>query len=283
MNTPRWNRVMSAAQLLTDNDHVAARLTNLAIVAARGHVVANKGLPLLDGASLERKVRDIALYPLPRLSKSEQKWTRMSDLLRTIVCEQFGSHDLDLWVEAWQAADPGRKSRGAYATPSVFASELAMATITPLLGTRRSIRVIDPSAGAGALLLAAYRVLSAGKNAVGRRKVLQGLYGVEVDPVSRELCCLLLWLESGCNREDLSVISRNIALGESLGREWWKDGEAPFDVLIMNPPWESPSSHHRRECSTLGCTGSINKAAQSRERRSAWITAALHRAGNWGS
>jgi hypothetical protein len=239
MNTPRWNQVMSAAQHLTDSVHVSARITNLAIVAARAHLVANKGKAVLDGASLEAGMRQIALYPLPKLSKSAQLWNGLVNLLRASVSEKFSDRDLDAWVEAWQAADPGRKSRGAYATPSIFANELATGTVAPFVGSKCLVRVIDPSAGAGALLLAAYRALSAGKTETSRRKILRGLYGLEVDPVSRELCCLLLWLESGCHPDDLALIAGNVSVGEALGRNWWKDGGAPFDVLIMNPPWES--------------------------------------------
>jgi hypothetical protein len=230
---------MIAAQGLTDNEHVAARITNLGIVAARAYFHSHETGEVLDGHSVEQRMREISLFPFPRLSKSGRKWDAFADVLKSVSGKAFTARDFDLWVEAWQAADPGRKSRGAYATPSVFANELAYATLSPYLGIRRVIRVVDPSAGAGALLLAAFRVLSAGKTGASRRKILRGLHGVELDPISRELCCLMLWLESGAQREDLDIIATNIQLGESLGRDWWRNGEAPYDALIMNPPWES--------------------------------------------
>lgn len=239
MNVVQWNRAMAAAQELSADDRVAARLTNLGIVAARAHFECNGRGSQLDGSLLEKEMRDLALFALPSLARSRTKWNVFADIVMGLAATPFSATDLDLWVEAWQAGDSGRKFRGAYATPSVFANELAYATLSPYLESSRMIRVIDPSAGAGALLLAAFRVLSSRKSPAARRKILGGLHGVEVDPISRELCCLLLWLQSGTPRDYLDIIATNIRVGEALGRDWWGNKEAPFDALIMNPPWES--------------------------------------------
>ena len=237
MNIVRWNKAMSAARMLTVDHHSAARITNLAIAAAAAHFLSHNAAEDFD--SLETLVRNIALFPLPSLSKNRQKWRGFADVVKAVAARNFTPRDLDLWVEAWHSADPNRKTRGAYATPSVFANELASATLWPYL-TRQFVRIIDPSAGAGALLLACFRLLSNGKTAAGRRKVLRGLYGIELDPVSRELCCLMLWLASGAVKDDLDLIAANIQVGDALTRDWWSSGkDAPFNALIMNPPWES--------------------------------------------
>ena len=36
----------------------------------------------------------------------------------------------------------------------------------------------------------------------------------------------------------LNQIAKNITLGNALTLDWWTDQEL-FDVVLMNPPWES--------------------------------------------
>lgn len=140
--------------------------------------------------------------------------------------------NLDAWVEAFQASGHDRKTAGAYATPSAFADVLARGALDgSIVGIPR---ILDPSAGAGNLLLAAYRSLRA-RGCEAQDAVL-ALHGVELDPAARELCVLLLWLTSGAS-VSLSNIANRIVVDNALTRDWWR-GES-FDVVLMNPPWES--------------------------------------------
>jgi predicted RNA methylase len=141
---------------------------------------------------------------------------------------------LDGWIEAFQASDPARKSLGAFATPTVFADALAEVTISQ---DKCSLprRVIDPAAGTGALLLAAHRrLVSLG---VEREAASLRLYGVEFDRSSRELCVVLLWVAGGGGSALLRILATNIECGDALQVPWSE--REPFDVLLMNPPWES--------------------------------------------
>jgi len=145
----------------------------------------------------------------------------------------IGSHDA--WVGASQAADPARKNRGAYATPCVLADPMAGLLLGRRSGT--PARILDPSAGGGGLLLAVLRRL-AGSNADAARLVdaARRLYGVELDPVARELCCLQIWL--ACRGvEKIDSIATRILCDNAITRDWHAD--EPYDALIMNPPWES--------------------------------------------
>lgn len=143
---------------------------------------------------------------------------------------------IDEWIEAFQAADSARKSLGAYATPTPFADALAQATLAPLIGSSSTPpTIVDPTAGAGSLLLAAHRYLvAAGYDAV---ECVSRLQGVELDPAARELCVLLLWTAAGPGGPQLAQIAANIRLANAVTFDW--QALAPFDALLMNPPWES--------------------------------------------
>lgn len=142
---------------------------------------------------------------------------------------------IDDWIEEFQSADAARKSLGAYATPAPFSDVLARETLKPLLNKRTELRIVDPAAGAGSLLLAAHRCLvDAGHDP---RSSICSLHGAELDPAARELCVLLLWTSAGSNDADLERIARNIRLTNAITFDW--QSLEPFDVLLMNPPWES--------------------------------------------
>jgi len=130
-------------------------------------------------------------------------------------------------------ADPRRKSLGAYATPSVFADAIARKAIGER--KRKLPRIVDPAAGAGNLLTAAFRWLVFQGHS--ELDAVYALHGVELDPEARELCALALWLSAGRARADLRRIASQIVVDNALTRDWWAD--PCFDVLLMNPPWES--------------------------------------------
>jgi N-6 DNA Methylase len=139
-------------------------------------------------------------------------------------CKPWGGPDQ--WVQAFQGADLHRKSKGAYATPTSFADAIAEATLNPLRHRAR-LRIVDPSAGAGAFLVAAIKALRRSATAM------------ELDPLSRELCCLLIWIDAASARPSLKIISQHIIVANAIKYDWWSNQRGPFDALLMNPPWES--------------------------------------------
>jgi hypothetical protein len=252
-----WTSVREAARQLDADGLSEIRLSNLAIAASAA--MSAHLLPSLrrssEGNALRRAMETIAIEPLPQLVSSDAAWKKLASSARLAANVVLDSRTVDEWIEVTQAADAGRKPRGAYATPMVLARKLAYAALAPLIGSRASPRVIDPSAGAGNLLIAALEVLTEGLTGANARNIVYSLHGVELDAPTRELCCLLLWIAAAPGKPDLHTIAANIELGNAITRDWsCPDGQsAAFDVLLMNPPWESlrhevdDSGHHLSE------------------------------------
>lgn len=224
-----WNAIFE--QLGSASVQRRRRLTNLIIasIATLGRAHNQR----ISGARLRATSHDIAGHIGSTFKDVQCDWEVLAELgsragLVLTAC------DFDRWTEAFQAADPQRKTVGAYATPAVFADALAERVLKT--GQDAEIpSVVDPAAGCGNLLLAALRRLTdLGHEAA---EVAKRLYGVELDPAARELCIQQLWLAAGGRQELLGVLASNIVCANALTYEWG-EGEA-FDVLLMNPPWES--------------------------------------------
>jgi len=98
--------------------------------------------------------------------------------------------------------------------------------------------MVDPSVGAGNLMLAAIEQYGRGGTDAFLRKFILSLYGVELDPRARELCCLLIWLFGAESGVKLEQVASNIRTDNALTHDWWSNQDL-FQVLLMNPPWES--------------------------------------------
>jgi hypothetical protein len=255
MTKQAWEEVCAAAARLAGEPQTARRLANLSMIAAAVHAPNHYhyGIPhVWGGTTLAAMLPRVVLHPLPRLRAQDAAWDRLAAAAARVAPVVNAPAALEAWVAEWQAAGEGRKSQGAYATPTELADQLARLTLKPLL-KRRTVRVVDPSAGAGSLLLAALRVLAGCGGPARQRTVALHLYGAELDPDARELCCHLLWLASGALPSDLPLIAANIVVGDALSSDWWAEkARAPFDALLMNPPWESlrqalPDGHSAAE------------------------------------
>jgi predicted RNA methylase len=227
-----WNEMRSLL-ISSDGDAVAARYANLAIAAAMtvqtDHTVA------WTAVGLKAAIFDIARHTLLPSRSSETVWKALAELADRIPSCAPTIQNVDEWVEAFQNAGSSRKELGAFATPAAFAKRLAADTLVAPIKSK-PVRIVDPACGAGALLVACLDVIAPRP---GKRRIdaVHRLHGVELDPDARELCCLLLWMFAG-NGASLQVISENIKCGNAVTVDWWSNN-ALFDVLIMNPPWES--------------------------------------------
>jgi hypothetical protein len=242
MTKQAWEEVHAAVAKLSSDPLAARRLANLSMVAAAAHrlVRFRAGVPpAWGGAALAAAIPRIALREPPRVRAQDASWERLAAAAAQVAPVVSTAAALEAWIAEWQAASEGQKSQGAYATPTELADQLARLTLGPLLG-QRTVRVVDPSAGAGSLLLAALRVLVGRGGPARRRTVALHLHGAELDPDARELCCHLIWLASGANPEDLPIIAANVVVGDALSLDWWAvKSHLAFDALLMNPPWES--------------------------------------------
>jgi predicted RNA methylase len=223
-----WGQVYELARRLAEGRE-AVRLANLALAAC-----ASARDPL-DGRRLRAATGRLAVAGKLECDRDPKSWRELAEAARTSAGRLRGVAGHDAWVRASQEADAARKSRGAYATPGALADPMARL----LLRRSRSepSRILDPSAGGGALLLAVFRRIAGpradrGELAAAARR----LHGVELDPVARELCCLQIWLACRGSDEIASIASR-IDCDNAITRRWSDD--EPYDALIMNPPWES--------------------------------------------
>ncbi|HEY7060047.1 MAG TPA: N-6 DNA methylase [Chloroflexota bacterium] len=187
-----------------------------------------------------------------------------------------------------------RKQAGAYYTPPALVQALIQHALVPAMEERLAgartpaareaallgLRVCDPAAGTGAILLAAARDLGrelarvrtgglaqpspAVVRAAVSDVVRHCLYGVDRDPLAVDVCRLALWLECADDTLSLDFLDDHVECGDSLagradvgalgadgasaqcgGFQWPQEffevmGAGGFDVVLGNPPFANP-------------------------------------------
>ncbi len=145
--------------------------------------------------------------------------------------------------ELVNTAGSDRKKTGSYYTPDSLVQELIKSALEPVIQQRLEanksnpteallgIRVIDPACGSGHFLLAAARrlaqelaLLRSEDGAVKppdyrhalREVVNQCIFGVDRNPMARELARTALWLEGFEEGQPLSFIDHHLQCGDAL-------------------------------------------------------------------
>lgn len=264
---PSWRRdrsdLLEVATALRGEDRSATRVADLLVGRTLAGLLGLLG-EKIEPSQLERALSEVALSPLPSLSRGQTVRNRAIDAALRCAMHLADGSSFHLWSESSQAADPGRKGRGAFSTPPALATVMATEALARSEDSGLPM-VVDPSAGHGGLLLPLASALLAQGHAPP--EVACCLHGVELDPHARELCCLILWLRFADPSVGLDALASRIVAGNALRGGWrhqqqqaglldeepgpefsslaWESAFAEaferggFDLVMANPPWES--------------------------------------------
>ena len=109
-----------------------------------------------------------------------------------------------------------RKRSGSFYTRPPLARAVARRTLAPWLADPTEVPAIcDPAMGCGSLLLAALALL---RERFGSAAI-QGLHGVDADPLAVDLSRFLVWRAAGAPTADLGL-ARRLVCGDSLVGAW---------------------------------------------------------------
>ncbi len=175
---------------------------------------AHEGLDLHRSRALIERLYAPELGPLPSLGD-------VAAAQDTVALDALGARYERLLAHGQNAA---KKRRGSFYTPAPLARRLC----EKALASRRCSRVLDPSCGAGAVLLEALDFADPA-----------ALHGVDIDPVAVWLARVSLSLRAKTlSDRDFDPWCSRIRVADALAEETF-DAVAPFDAIVGNPPWVS--------------------------------------------
>lgn len=251
-----WDALRAIARLA----HAGCSAGDLKVTPFNGRLFAPARTPLADRRNLDDEAARRAVLALStRPSADRAGHERIA--YRDLGVEQLGAVYetlLDYKPEVTPASPstcrthvvlrPGsgtRKATGTFYTPQPIAEYLVRRTLGPLVhGTEPErilqLRIVDPSMGSGAFLVAACRYLAAAyeaalirtggchpsdigdsERAAIRRTVAERcLYGVDLNPMAVQLARLSLWLTTLAGDRPLSFLDHRLQVGNSLLGAW---------------------------------------------------------------
>jgi hypothetical protein len=258
-----WQSLQAIARLA----HRGCTAGSLRVVPFNGRLFAPAAAPLAESTLIDdRVIADVLLAVTTRPSADRRERISYADL----GVEQLGSV-YERVLEYAPSRQDGvirmaptdrRKRSGTFYTPRAMTEYLVRRTLAPLVRGASpdrilALRVVDPSMGSGAFLVAACRYLaaayeqalveegavargdlSAADRAEFRRAIAQRcLYGVDANPTAVQLARLSLWLSTLAVDRPLTFLDHRLRTGNSLA------GAAIADVLRQPP---SPGGVRRR-------------------------------------
>lgn len=227
-----WESLQAIARLA----HRGCTAGTLRVVPFNGRLFAPATAPLADSFRLDDGVaRDVLLAVTTRPGVDRRERIGYGDL----GVEQLGA--VYERVLDYTPAGERRKSSGTFYTPRAMTEYLVRRTLAPLVRGKRpeeilALRVLDPSMGSGAFLVAACRYLADAyeealisegtvvradltvtDRARFRRAIAQRcLYGVDINPTAVQLARLSLWLCTLAADRPLSFLDHHLRAGNSL-------------------------------------------------------------------
>ncbi len=244
-----WDALRAIARLA----HAGCRAGDLRVTPFNGRLFSPARTPLaerrdLDDEEARQALRALSSRPTPDRAGRERI------AYRDLGVEQLGAVyetllDYEPQIEAatvrLKCGSGIRKATGTFYTPQPIADYLVRRTLAPLVRDATpdqilQLRIVDPSMGSGAFLVAACRYLSAAYEAalvrsgvchpadVGpaerscvRRTIAERcLYGVDLNPMAVQLGRLSLWLATLAVDRPLSFLDHRLQVGDSLLGAW---------------------------------------------------------------
>jgi hypothetical protein len=241
-----WDALRAIARLA----HSGCRAGDLHVTPFNGRLFSPARTPLAERRGLDDERARRALVSLAtRGARGGAGRERIA--YRDLGVEQLGSVYESL-LDYRPSADPVglvagsgvRKSTGTFYTPQPIADYLVRRTLGPLTEGAEPeailrLRVVDPSMGSGAFLVAACHYLAqayeaalvrdgrhpgdfgdADRAAIRRTIAERCLYGVDINPMAVQLARLSLWLTTLAADRPLTFLDHRLQTGDSLLGAW---------------------------------------------------------------
>jgi hypothetical protein len=263
--------VWPALQAISRLAHAGCKAGDLEVTAFNGRLFSPRHAPLAD----RRRIPDaVAAEVLLSLATETGPSGRRRISYHDLGVEQLGSvYERVLEYEPVAAGRAIRLSRtsierkttGSFYTPRSITEFLVRRTLAPLAEHKHAdeilrLRILDPSMGSGAFLVAACRYLAdqcerayieegvwsaaevpaADRAALTRQIGEQCLFGVDLNPVAVQLARLSLWLTTLASDRPLTFLDHHLVAGNSLLGARLADLGRPFGVSRPRHPLSLP-------------------------------------------
>lgn len=249
-----WSGLQAIARLA----HAGCQAGDLAVTAFNGRLFSPRHAPL---AERRRVPEDVVRALVLALATFDSPGGRRRIAYHDLGVEQLGAvYERVLEHEpvsshggvVLRRTSTERKATGSFYTPRSITEFLVRRTLHPLVAHRSrreilALRVVDPSMGSGAFLVAACHYLAdqcelalirdgewhahgvtpADRAGLRRQVAEQCLYGVDLNPTAVQLARLSLWLTTLAAGQPLTFLDHHLAVGNSLIGAWLADLSKP--------------------------------------------------------
>ena len=227
--------------------HAGCKAGDLDVTAFNGRLFSPRHSPLVEQRRVSDEVmRDVLLalaneqspHGLRRISYHDLGVEQLGSVYERILEHEPSSRGAAIVLTRTSSE---RKTSGSFYTPQALTGFLVRKTLAPLVEGRTAseilqLRIVDPSMGSGAFLVAACGFLadcceqamirdgdwpaaevSAADRASLRRQVSERcLYGVDLNPTAVQLARVSLWLTTLAANRPLTFLDHHLAAGNSL-------------------------------------------------------------------
>ena len=148
-----------------------------------------------------------------------------------------------------------RRARGAHYTPPALVDYMIARVFQNMAAENQSLenlRVLDPSCGCGAFLIAIIRHLSAATGTIGQAPLVRRLYGSDIDSRAVALTRLSLILSlceepiaAGRPKGLASILSRQLVTRDFLESKTW--ARKGWDLIVGGPPFIRVEQLHKAD------------------------------------